>query len=292
MPRPPSSRRACPPAEGVVDRVVAVVVVPSQRLSCGARLPQASSSGPRRVGHSARPPWSPQLPAARGSRGWRRRRPAVGAEARRGADEVGVVGVDQVVAVVVEPVAHLGARLGALVFAAQLVVGVGPAALAGEHGAMPLLAAGEGVLELAHRAARAAVGGVVLLVEAVVDRAVAVVVEPSHCSGTAFLAATQTVRPFTHRVVPAAHSPGCPVAQALPVPGTSSSTRPSQSSSTPSQVASPTLAGKIGQRYSQPLMSGRRSLYPGSHGPTPHSPTCRSAWRAARCTRAGTRRSC
>src|SRR6185503_21348584 len=49
----------------------------------------------------------------------------------------------------------------------------------------------------------------------------------------------QASAPLVHAVVPAAHTPACPVLQLTPPPGFPSSTWPSQSLSSPSQISAP-----------------------------------------------------
>src|SRR5262249_26022554 len=91
-------------------------------------------------------------------------------------------------------------------------------------------------------------------------------------SGTGCTVAVHCGVPFWHWNAPVAQAPFNPVLHGAPTPGTPSSTLPLQSSSTPSQVVSLSCGGKYGQRYSQPGMLGSKSLYPGSHSPTPHFP--------------------
>jgi hypothetical protein len=87
-------------------------------------------------------------------------------------------------------------------------------------------------------------------------------------------APTQNSTPFWHWVVPAMHTPAS-VPQLAPPPGLPSSTAPSQSLSTPSQVSTPPPVGL--HWYSQPGTAGSTSTKPGSHAATSHAPAWQSA---------------
>jgi hypothetical protein len=86
------------------------------------------------------------------------------------------------------------------------------------------------------------------------------------------------------------HTPAS-VPQLAPPPGLPSSTAPSQSLSTPSQVSTPPPVGV--HWYSQPGTAGSTSTKPASHAATSHAPAwCSRRWRGAGCTRCRSGRSC
>ena len=60
---------------------------------------------------------------------------------------------------------------------------------------------------------------------------------PSHTSAEGFTLRTQVSTPLMHWVVPAEHTPDCPVLQAMPPPGFPSSTCPLQLLSSPSHTS-------------------------------------------------------